>query len=95
MQGHAQRPDTRPIEDPAETSKITLAKPGASTHEATGGRTRVLAEADHHAKEFHATREAIADLKRRRDIASAEARPLNGLRTACAEHLRGRGWRET
>ena len=31
-EGHAQRPDTRPIEDPADKSKIPLAKPGASTH---------------------------------------------------------------
>jgi type II secretory pathway component GspD/PulD (secretin) len=35
MEGHAQRPDTRPIEDPAEKPKISLAKQGASTHEAT------------------------------------------------------------
>lgn len=34
MKGHAQRPDTRRIEDPAETSKKRLAKQGASTHEA-------------------------------------------------------------
>ena len=32
IKGHAQRPDTRPIEDPAEKPKITLAKKGASTH---------------------------------------------------------------
>ena len=32
IKGHAQRPDTRPIEDPADKPKITLAKPGASTH---------------------------------------------------------------
>ena len=32
MEGHAQRPDTRPIEDPADKSKIMLAKQGASTH---------------------------------------------------------------
>ena len=32
MEGHAQRPDTRPIEDPAETPTIMLAKQGASTH---------------------------------------------------------------
>ncbi|RBI66810.1 hypothetical protein DQW77_17895, partial [Roseovarius sp. TE539] len=32
MEGHDQRPDTRPIEDPAEKSQITLAKQGASTH---------------------------------------------------------------
>ena len=32
MEGHIQRPDTRPIEDPAERSKIMLAKQGASTH---------------------------------------------------------------
>ena len=31
-EGHAQRPDTRPIEDPADKSKILLAKQGASTH---------------------------------------------------------------
>lgn len=30
IEGHAQRPDTRPIENPAETSKITLAKQAAS-----------------------------------------------------------------
>ncbi len=30
MEGHVRRPDTRPIEDPAKTSKITLAKQGAS-----------------------------------------------------------------
>ncbi|MEO0820162.1 MAG: hypothetical protein AAF074_07010, partial [Pseudomonadota bacterium] len=30
--GHNQRPDTRPIEDPAERPKIMLAKQGASTH---------------------------------------------------------------
>jgi transposase len=34
MEGHAQRPDTRPIEDPAEKPKISLAKQGASTHAA-------------------------------------------------------------
>ncbi len=32
MEGHAQRPDTRPIEDPADDPKILLAKQGASTH---------------------------------------------------------------
>ena len=32
IEGHAQRPDTRPIEDPAERPKIMLAKKGASTH---------------------------------------------------------------
>jgi hypothetical protein len=32
IEGHIMRPDTRPIEDPAETSKIMLAKQGASTH---------------------------------------------------------------
>lgn len=32
IKGHAQRPDTRPIEDPAERSKIMLAKQGESTH---------------------------------------------------------------
>ena len=31
-EGHAQRPNTRPIEDPADKSKIPLAKQGASTH---------------------------------------------------------------
>lgn len=29
MQGHAQRPDTRPIEDPADESKFTLVKKGS------------------------------------------------------------------
>ena len=37
IQGHAQRPDTRPIEDPAETSNTTLAKPRASTNARMGG----------------------------------------------------------
>ncbi|WP_210248117.1 hypothetical protein, partial [Methylobacterium symbioticum] len=32
IEGHIVRPDTRPIEDPAEISKIMLAKQGASTH---------------------------------------------------------------
>src|SRR6056297_1342432 len=32
IEGHARRPDARPIEDPAERPKITLAKRGASTH---------------------------------------------------------------
>lgn len=32
IEGHNLRPDTRPIEDPAEKSKIKLAKQGASTH---------------------------------------------------------------
>jgi hypothetical protein len=36
MEGHAQRPDTRPIEDLAERPKITLAKQGASTHALSG-----------------------------------------------------------
>ena len=31
-EGHIKRPDTRPIEDPAEPPKITLAKQGAPTH---------------------------------------------------------------
>jgi len=35
MEGHTQRPDTRPIEDPAERPKISLAKQG-------GIHTRVL-----------------------------------------------------
>jgi hypothetical protein len=30
IEGHTQGPDTRPIEDPAEKSKIVLAKQGAS-----------------------------------------------------------------
>lgn len=33
MEGHGQRPGTRPIEDPADKPKIMLAKQGASTHE--------------------------------------------------------------
>jgi hypothetical protein len=36
MEGHAQRPDTRPIEDPADKPKILLAKQGASTHVPSG-----------------------------------------------------------
>lgn len=36
MEGHVQRPDTRPIEDPAEITKIMLAKQGASTHDPSG-----------------------------------------------------------
>ena len=35
-EGHIKRPDTRPIEDPAEPPKITLAKQGASTHAPSG-----------------------------------------------------------
>lgn len=45
IEGHAQRPDTRPIEDLAKRSKIMLAKQGASTHapglpEAHSGQSR-------------------------------------------------------
>lgn len=84
--------------------KVTLHSPsrenvhrdpdGTTRTEVIGGKVRVLAENDHHAKELHATREAITDLKRRRDTASAEARPLNALRTACADYLKRLGWKE-
>jgi hypothetical protein len=41
MEGHAQRPDTRPIEDPAENRRSSLAKQGASTH--AGGNAAAIA----------------------------------------------------
>jgi hypothetical protein len=38
MEGHDQMPDTRPIEDPAEKSKIMLARQGASAHDSKRSR---------------------------------------------------------
>ncbi|GGF81188.1 hypothetical protein GCM10011402_37290 [Paracoccus acridae] len=38
--GHIQRPDTRPIEDPAERPEISPAKQGASTHVPPAQRRR-------------------------------------------------------
>ena len=40
IEGHAQRPDTRPIEDLADEPKILLAKQGASTHDPSGPKAQ-------------------------------------------------------